>query len=381
MSDRLSPRDSKDRISTSKGVRASRSFECISPATSPRGKHRTSDKSPRRAIESTPIATCPPTSESPPSAGEEGKKKYHTIDLIDPSKPKPSDLVSRRRGVVSVKIHAAHEEDTRRRTERKVGFNTDRIVPPFLVYLVEAIEQSLLTKGLYRVSALEKDISELRSILIEAGGRGGKHVIKVFTPHTIADVFKLYFRELPEPLLTYDVYHDVIHTLGAYDDDEEAYAAKLTVSFKKMPLSNFAIAKFLAKHLRRVAEHSESNLMTPTNLAIVFGPSLLYPKERSMSDALALPRVYSVVQCMLDHFATVFGESATSRRHPWEMNPRRKLRHSVSLKELPFQRSEMLAKENTSNPQAEEKRRFTRVKMPSYHQDVKNLFTESYFGT
>lgn len=182
-SDKPTPRDSKDRISVPQNgaVRASKSFESIKrapPDTKPKltvVEDTVAQKPPRKeTTESAPVASA-----SPPAAGEEGKKKYHTIDLVDPSKPKPADLiVSRRRGIASVKMPTTPmlEDDPpkyeSKRKEKKPSFNTDRIVPPFLLYLVEAIEETLLTKGLYRVSALEKDISELRSILIEGMAHG-----------------------------------------------------------------------------------------------------------------------------------------------------------------------------------------------------------------
>lgn len=254
---------------------------------------------------------------------------------------------------------------------KKQAFETDKLIPPFMKYLVNAIEASLDVKGIYRVSALEKDIHDLRAIMDEAQGLGGKTVVNTFAPHAVADVFKLYFRELPTPLLTYEVYDDVIKELGNYDEDEAEYAKKLALSFKKMPLANFAIARYLANHLSKVAARSDENLMTVENLAIVFGPSLLYPKERSMADALALPRTYSVVVCMVNHMATVFQESAARRRHPWEEKKQKKLRHSISLKEF-------------TGPQVKEKTklversRYQRVKIgstyTSNHADLKDVF-------
>jgi hypothetical protein len=47
--------------------------------------------------------------------------------------------------------------------------------------------------------------------------------------------------------------------------------------------------------------------MTSSNIAIVFGPSVLYPQEDSLEATLKMPRIYSVVQCMIDHFEHIFG--------------------------------------------------------------------------
>ena len=45
----------------------------------------------------------------------------------------------------------------------------------------------------------------------------------------------------------------------------------------QLPTANRVTAERLIKHLKRVSEHVEDNAMPGSNLAIVFGPTLLRP--------------------------------------------------------------------------------------------------------
>lgn len=60
------------------------------------------------------------------------------------------------------------------------------------------------------------------------------------------------------------------------------------------------------RHLQYVTNSSEANKMTPANLAICFGPGLLYPETESMDDAFKIQRVYDAVECLIEEFAEVF---------------------------------------------------------------------------
>ena len=72
-------------------------------------------------------------------------------------------------------------------------------------------------------------------------------------PHTVAGLLKLYFRELPEPLLTFDLYDDFIesHTGSDYQDKINKVAALI----QQLPVENQILLKYLCSHLSRVASY------------------------------------------------------------------------------------------------------------------------------
>jgi hypothetical protein len=49
------------------------------------------------------------------------------------------------------------------------------------------------------------------------------------------------------------------------------------------------------QHLHRVDQHSEQNRMTPSNLAVIFGPTLMGPHTGDMSLAGLQPKVISTI--------------------------------------------------------------------------------------
>jgi len=176
--------------------------------------------------------------------------------------------------------------------------------------LVAQIDENLIENGIYRVSGLEADIKDLRSQLDRV-----KPPVSIteFSSHVVADVLKLYFRELPEPLLTYGFYDLAIDDLyKKKESDNDLYIQTLGEMLRSLPIANYCIIKFLARHLFRVERYSAYNLMGSTNLAIVFGPTLLSPKIESIEHTLKMPRIYSVVQCLIEKYDILFKENLPS---------------------------------------------------------------------
>jgi len=86
-------------------------------------------------------------------------------------------------------------------------------------------------------------------------------------------LFKLYFRELPEPLLTYEHCDEFITNAGKPQQLKSVVA--------KLPKENFAVLKFLVEFLHFIVSFDKQNKMTPSNLGIVMGPNVLRSKNDS----------------------------------------------------------------------------------------------------
>jgi len=94
------------------------------------------------------------------------------------------------------------------------------------------------------------------------------------------------------------------------NSDSELYVETLGEMLRSLPLPNYCIIKFLSRHLYKVERYSAYNLMGSTNLAIVFGPTLLKPKIESIEHTLMMPRVYAVIQFLIEKFDILFKEKA-----------------------------------------------------------------------
>lgn len=75
-------------------------------------------------------------------------------------------------------------------------------------------------------------------------------------------------------------------------EPDERFAAAWKCITEWAPPYRLKIIKYLMGFLHTVAKHSESNKMSADNLAIVFGPCLLWPEHQSLEDAMDIPYVY-----------------------------------------------------------------------------------------
>ncbi|KAH7375056.1 rho-type GTPase-activating protein [Plectosphaerella cucumerina] len=119
----------------------------------------------------------------------------------------------------------------------------------------------------------------------------------------VTSVLKQYFRKLPTPLLTYDVYDRVLESNAIADPAERCEFLRRT--FASMPQSHSDCLEFLMFHLTRVAKREPENLMSPKNLAVVFAPTIMRDTslEREMSD---MHSKNLAVQFIVENSHTIF---------------------------------------------------------------------------
>eukprot|EP01095_Lingulamoeba_sp_RSL-Kostka_P010731 TRINITY_DN3917_c1_g1_i2.p1 TRINITY_DN3917_c1_g1~~TRINITY_DN3917_c1_g1_i2.p1 ORF type:complete len:730 (-),score=266.72 TRINITY_DN3917_c1_g1_i2:193-2382(-) len=132
------------------------------------------------------------------------------------------------------------------------------------------IPNGLDVEGIFRISASSSVVEYHRNIYDK-----GENITfdDINDPHIPANLLKLYFRELPEPLLTFDLYDKFV--IMGNTVTENQYPEKIAELFIELPPANYITAKVLFKFLYKVAQHSEENKMGYANLATVFGPNLL----------------------------------------------------------------------------------------------------------
>ncbi|ROT38656.1 rho-type GTPase-activating protein [Sodiomyces alkalinus F11] len=119
----------------------------------------------------------------------------------------------------------------------------------------------------------------------------------------VTSVLKQYFRRLPTPLLTFDVYDRVLESIALADVDDRCDFLRKT--FDDMPQQHSDCLEFLMFHLARVAKREPENLMSPKNLAVVFAPTIMRDNslEREMTDMHAKS---IAVQFVIEHSDTIF---------------------------------------------------------------------------
>ncbi|XP_065576671.1 rho GTPase-activating protein 45-like [Artemia franciscana] len=181
-------------------------------------------------------------------------------------------------------------------------------IPRLLIRCVNEIEaRGLQINGLYRVSGVKSKVEKL----CQAFENGADLVdMTEIHPNIIANVLKLYLRQLPEPLLTSKLYPEFVRLAKdcSTTDNLAAILEELRELCRRLPKHHLPTLSYLMRHLKRVAEHSEGNKMPPSNLGIVFGPTLLRTAESATLNCLIDTVQQSrVIELLITHCDHIFG--------------------------------------------------------------------------
>ncbi|KAJ3227220.1 hypothetical protein HK099_002913 [Clydaea vesicula] len=187
-------------------------------------------------------------------------------------------------------------------TEQLTRDNTE--VPYVLESCVRFIESEnnirLKSNGLYRLSGNNRNIKKLKA-LFESGEKINLSECSV-NVNDIAGLLKLYFRELPEPLFTKDLYNGFIE--ASKHDDIRHSLISIHELINLLPDANYATLRYLMNHLWNVQENQVENKMNISNLSIVFGPTLLdFPSSGGEGDLNSMSKVVEIV---LSNFSVIF---------------------------------------------------------------------------
>uniref|UniRef100_A0AAY4BL70 Rho GTPase-activating protein 17 n=1 Tax=Denticeps clupeoides TaxID=299321 RepID=A0AAY4BL70_9TELE len=183
-------------------------------------------------------------------------------------------------------------EDHLKRSGREIAL-------PIEACVMMLLETGMKEEGLFRIAAGASKLKKLKAALDCSTAQ-----LEEFysDPHAVAGALKSYLRELPEPLMTFQLYDEWIHASNISDVDKRLQA--LWTTCEHLPKSNKANFRYLIKFLAKLAHESEANKMTPSNIAIILGPNLLWAKaEGSLAEMAATTSVHvvSIIELVIQH--------------------------------------------------------------------------------
>ncbi|KAG9328577.1 hypothetical protein JZ751_012932, partial [Albula glossodonta] len=137
------------------------------------------------------------------------------------------------------------------------------IALPIEACVMMLLETGMKEEGLFRIAAGASKLKKLKAALDCSTSQ-----LEEFysDPHAVAGALKSYLRELPEPLMSFQLYDEWIQASSLPDPDKRLQA--LWVTCDQLPKSNKANFRYLVKFLAKLAQDSEVNKMTPSNIAI-----------------------------------------------------------------------------------------------------------------
>ncbi|XP_016144412.1 rho GTPase-activating protein 44 isoform X4 [Sinocyclocheilus grahami] len=175
---------------------------------------------------------------------------------------------------------------------REIAFPIEACVTMLLDY-------GLQEEGLFRVAPSASKLKKLKASL-DCGVLDFQEYSA--DPHAIAGALKSYLRELPEPLLTFDLYEDWIQASNIADQDKRLQA--LLSTCENLPTANSNNFKYLIKFLAKLNEYQDYNKMSPGNIAIVLGPNLLWAHtEGNMTEMMTTVslQIVAIIEPLIQH--------------------------------------------------------------------------------
>ncbi|KAJ7170894.1 Rho GTPase activation protein [Mycena crocata] len=146
-------------------------------------------------------------------------------------------------------------------------------------------ENATEVPGTFRVNGSNKRMRELQA-LFEAPPRYGKSLDwkqETYTTHDVASVFRRYLTQMPEPVIPHDMYHAVRDALAKQPFNQDEVIATYKRLIRAMPRANQYLLLYVLDLLSVFARKSDKNLMTATNLAVIFRPGLISHPAHEMS--------------------------------------------------------------------------------------------------
>lgn len=175
------------------------------------------------------------------------------------------------------------------------------IVPRVVVRLSEFLLRGdrLRTTGVFRLSGSLARLNTIK-LLLDAGHDVDLEQVEGLDEMCAAAILKAYFRELPDALLTGNLYDGFLAISGSADS--AIGTDEMTSLLRLLPTSNKVLLFYLLAFLMKVTQFQEENKMTVSNLAIVWAPNLLRSSSvEAAEEAQFSGAITKVMRFLLDN--------------------------------------------------------------------------------
>ncbi|KAG7282227.1 hypothetical protein CRUP_038395 [Coryphaenoides rupestris] len=148
----------------------------------------------------------------------------------------------------------------------------------------EIESRGLKSEGLYRISGFSDSVEEVKTAFDKDGEKTDISVRAYEDINIITGALKLYLRDLPVPVISYDAYPRFVEAAKIDEPEKKLEAFREAISL--LAPSHSETLQYLVAHLKRVTLNEKDNLMNAENLAIIFGPTLMQAPDMDAMAAL-----------------------------------------------------------------------------------------------
>ncbi|XP_064629851.1 rho GTPase-activating protein 8-like isoform X5 [Lineus longissimus] len=179
--------------------------------------------------------------------------------------------------------------------------NQGDCIPPVVQQTIKYLkEKGLETEGIFRRCANANTVRTVQRQFNEGDMVDFHGLVDVHIP---AVILKTFLRELPEPLLTFDLY-DAILRIPSYPDQDKRVMETRRLIIDELPDDNYDVLKYVISFLTLVKDHADMNKMSSQNLAIVFGPNLIWP--RSQVSLTTMTHINAFTELLISNYEDIF---------------------------------------------------------------------------
>ncbi|XP_062307959.1 rho GTPase-activating protein 25 isoform X1 [Osmerus eperlanus] len=168
-------------------------------------------------------------------------------------------------------------------------------------------EHGLSEEGIFRLPGQDNSVKQFRDAF-DAGERPS--FPSDTDVHTVASLFKLYLRELPEPVVPWTQYQDFLDSSRFIDPNSATGRDNLERQISLLPRENYNLLSYICRFLYEVQLNSKVNKMSVENLATVIGINLLKPQvEDPITMMKGTPQIQKLMTVMIRQHEALFPPS------------------------------------------------------------------------
>uniref|UniRef100_A0A8D1CNI7 Rho GTPase activating protein 8 n=1 Tax=Sus scrofa TaxID=9823 RepID=A0A8D1CNI7_PIG len=185
--------------------------------------------------------------------------------------------------------------------------NRGELIPPVMRFTVTYLrERGLRTEGLFRRSASVQTVREIQRLYNQGKPVNFDDYGDIHVP---AVILKTFLRELPQPLLTFEAYEQI---LGITSVESSLRVTCCRQILQSLPGHNYAVLSYLMGFLHEVSQESIFNKMNSSNLACVFGLNLIWPSQGASSLSALVP-LNLFTELLIEYYGKVFSSRQAQR--------------------------------------------------------------------
>uniref|UniRef100_A0A8B9PSM9 Oligophrenin-1 n=1 Tax=Apteryx owenii TaxID=8824 RepID=A0A8B9PSM9_APTOW len=176
----------------------------------------------------------------------------------------------------------------------------------FVRRCINAVEtKGITTEGVYRTVGSNIQVQKLLNAFFDPKCPGDVDLQSSdWDIKTITSSLKFYLRNLSEPVMTYKLHKELV--LAAKSENLDYRLGAIHALVYKLPDKNREMLELLIRHLVNICEHSRENLMSPSNMGVIFGPTLMRAQEDTVAAMMNIKFQNIVVEILIEHFAKIY---------------------------------------------------------------------------